>query len=297
MQHLEMHIGVPSDCLPPVRNKEPDAGKDKEPQQTAFHSRGEDPVFVRMDNRDYAQHSTVSGTACTITSCYGEYTVFIGRLEHEPAGLHTSPSATLQRPVFRPVYAALLGAFVTAGCESPRKPAPPLADNTVHAAVQIAEDSSLSTIEDMVDEYEETSSLQQMPERHEDIFDPGDRNIVLGTDAWVTLADGRQAKTVYSADGSLISVNDVPFEMWSKTKIGLSFRSRITVQSVTIRDGGQELVITGSARGLTGETVFSRDGLQKFVERLSSGQEPEFPVSTVASSGFIMKHEKQEDSE
>jgi hypothetical protein len=163
--------------------------------------------------------------------------------------------------------------------------------------VQTEEGASPSTIENAVEEYEETSSLSQMPERHEDIFDAGDRSIVLGTDAWVTLSDGRQAKTVYSADGSLISVDDVPFEMWSKTSIGFSLRSRITVKEVVIRNGGQEIVITGKARGLSGETVFSRDGLRNFVEKLAAGQEPEFPVSTVASTGFITKHEEPEETE
>jgi hypothetical protein len=133
------------------------------------------------------------------------------------------------------------------------------------------------------------------PEIHPDIFDGGDRSIVLGSDAWVTLEDGRQIKTVYSADGTLLTIEGAPFEMWSKTNIGFSLRSRITVKEVLIRNGGQEMVITGKARGLSGETVFSRDGLRNFVQKLAEGHEPEFPVSTVASSGFIMKHEKPED--
>ncbi len=190
------------------------------------------------------------------------------------------------------------------GCEQPRKPSSPLAKQQATTPGNIAErtlpDTALMDMQNLLSAdvlTAETEAHQDIaPELHPDIFDAGDRTIVLGSDTWVTLEDGRQIKVVYSTDGKLLFINDHNvFEMWSKTSIGFSLHSQIEVYEVAIKGG--KLVISGSARRVKGDTVMSQKETQDFVLQLSEGQEPGFPVSTALSTGLIRKHEKQEEPE
>jgi hypothetical protein len=142
----------------------------------------------------------------------------------------------------------------------------------------------------------EQSIVQEMTEvRHPDIFESGDRSIVLGTPEWVTLEDGRQIQVIYSADGMLLFVHEKSFEMWSKTSLGLSILSQTEVYDVAIRNGN--LVISGTARRVKGDTVLSPKETRDFVRKLDAGEEPNFPVSTPLTIGIIKKHEKPDDEE
>jgi hypothetical protein len=165
----------------------------------------------------------------------------------------------------------------------------------VHVVSPFTSDDELLAVVDTEELAPEQGIIERQPEMHSDIFAGGDRELTLGTDEWVTLPDGSQIKTVYSADGKLLHVNGRPFEMWSKTNLGLTIRGRITVEKVVVSDGGTTLVITGRSRGIKGETKFSREELQTFVDQLSMGSAPEFPVSTFGSTGYIQHHDPQEE--
>ena len=194
----------------------------------------------------------------------------------------------------------MLGAATIPGCGPTQKPAPPLAQdqkNPVSSVTQKIPPSDVVTDASHQVDDEEQSAAQEMADApHPDIFASGDRSIVLGTDEWVTLEDGRQVKVVYSADGKLLTINDTNiFEMWSKTSLGLSLQSQIEVYEVAIIRG--KLVIRGKARRVSGDTIMTQAETQDFVGRLAEGQEPGFPVSTPLSTGLIKKHEHAESAE
>ncbi len=197
------------------------------------------------------------------------------------------------------------------GCEPARKPAPPLAKlQEVPSRVTVEHSPPGRDLADSSEELPDDALLAQVDASHEilsppklDMFAAGDRELTLGIGEWVTLSDGRQSKVTYSADGQLLTVDGLELEMFSATFVKNIFTgnkirvpSRITVEKVLIQGG--KLIVKGSSKGLSGETVMSEQETRSFIDTLSKGGTPDFPLtSLVAESGFITKHEQPEESE